>query len=34
VLPALEDLQSAWEKKLEEPQFQIYHDAIQDGLKK
>jgi hypothetical protein len=31
-LPALEDLQSAWEAKLKEPRFKIYHEAIEDGL--
>ncbi|KAH9028420.1 hypothetical protein EDB83DRAFT_2230091, partial [Lactarius deliciosus] len=33
-LPVLEDLQSAWEAKLEEPRFKIYHKAIRDGLAK
>ncbi|KAF5383745.1 hypothetical protein D9615_003755 [Tricholomella constricta] len=33
-LPALEDLQSAWESKIEDSQFDIYHDAIRDGLAK
>jgi hypothetical protein len=33
-LPALEDLQSAWESKLNDPRFDIYHDAIRDGLTK
>jgi hypothetical protein len=33
-LPALEDLQSAWEAKLEDPQFELYHDAIKDSLAK
>jgi hypothetical protein len=33
-LPALEDLQSAWEVKLEDPQFELSHDAIKDGLAK
>ena len=33
-LPALEDLQTAWEAKLEDPQLEIYHDAIKDGLAK
>jgi hypothetical protein len=33
-LPALEDLQSAWEAKLNNPCFEIYHEAIRDGLTK
>lgn len=33
-LPALEDLQSAWEAKLEESRYDIYHEAIEDGLNK
>ncbi|KAH8996265.1 hypothetical protein EDB92DRAFT_1764292, partial [Lactarius akahatsu] len=34
MLPVLEDLQSAWETKLKEPQFEIYHKAIRDSLAK
>lgn len=33
-LPALEDLQSSWEEKLEKPRFELYHNAIKDGLAK
>jgi hypothetical protein len=33
-LPALEDLQSIWEAKLEDSHFKIYHNAIKDGLAK
>jgi hypothetical protein len=33
-LPALEDLQSAWETKLNDSRFEIYHDALKDGLAK
>lgn len=33
-LPALEDLQSAWESKLKDRRYEIYHDAIRDGLAK
>jgi hypothetical protein len=33
-LPALEDLQSAWEDKLEDSRFEIYHDMLKDGLAK
>jgi hypothetical protein len=33
-LPTIEDLQSAWEAKLDNPQFEIYHDAVRDGLVK
>jgi hypothetical protein len=33
-LPALEVLQSAWEAKLKDPQFEIYHDVLKDGLAK
>ncbi|KAH9036504.1 hypothetical protein EDB85DRAFT_1852371, partial [Lactarius pseudohatsudake] len=33
-LPALEDLQSAWEAKLDNSQFELYHNAIRDGLVK
>jgi hypothetical protein len=34
VLPALEDLQTEWEKKTTDPHFELYHDAIHDGLDK
>jgi RNA binding exosome subunit len=30
----LEDLQSAWEAKLKDSQYDIYHNAIKDGLAK
>jgi hypothetical protein len=33
-LPALEDLQSVWEDKLEDSRFEIYHNALRDGLAK
>ncbi|KAF8868815.1 hypothetical protein BD779DRAFT_1459077, partial [Infundibulicybe gibba] len=33
-LPAIEELQTAWETKLALPRFAIYEDAIQDGLDK
>jgi hypothetical protein len=33
-LPALKYLQSAWEVKLKDLQFKLYHDAIKDGLAK
>jgi len=33
-LPALEDLQSAWEDKLEDSRYELYHDALKDGLAK
>ncbi|KAF8987803.1 hypothetical protein BDZ89DRAFT_974977, partial [Hymenopellis radicata] len=33
-IPAIEDLQHAWEKKLENAKFAPYHDAIQAGLDK
>ena len=34
MLPALEDLQTAWEEKRDSPRFALYKDAIQDGLGK
>ena len=34
VLPALEDLQSKWEKKRDSPRFDLYKDALTDGLEK
>ncbi|KAM6491167.1 hypothetical protein JOM56_013406, partial [Amanita muscaria] len=33
-LPALKVLQSAWEAKLKESRYEIYHEAIKDGLAK
>ena len=33
-LPALEELQSAWEKKRDSPAFDLYEDALTDGLEK
>ena len=33
-LPLIEDLQTAWEAKLKERRYTIYHNAIQDGLDK
>ncbi|KAF8871099.1 hypothetical protein BD779DRAFT_1428662, partial [Infundibulicybe gibba] len=33
-LPAIEDLQTAWEDKLSDPAYSIYHPAIADGLEK
>ena len=34
VLPALEELQTAWEKKRDAPKYGLYHDALTDGLAK
>jgi hypothetical protein len=34
VLPALEQLQTAWEKKRDSGNFDLYKDAIEDGLGK
>ncbi|KAF8173118.1 hypothetical protein BJ912DRAFT_859590, partial [Pholiota molesta] len=33
-LPALEELQSAWEKKRDSPRYSLYKDALGDGLEK
>ena len=33
-IPAFEDLQTAWEAKLESPKFQVYKTAIKQGLTK
>ncbi|KAF8814037.1 hypothetical protein BYT27DRAFT_7026335, partial [Phlegmacium glaucopus] len=33
-LPALEELQMAWEKKRDSPRFALYKDALTHGLKK
>ena len=33
-LPALEELQSAWEKKQDTPKYYLYKDALVDGLEK
>lgn len=34
MLPALEELQTAWEKKAEDPHFKQFHQALHDGLAK
>jgi hypothetical protein len=34
MLPALEELQSAWEKKRDAPKYVLYRDALADGLAK
>lgn len=34
MLPAIEELQTAWEAKHDKPTFAKYHDAINDGLHK
>lgn len=33
-LPAIEELQTAWEEKRDNPQYAIYKPAINDGLAK
>ena len=33
-LPALEELQTAWEKKRDSPRFILYKDALTHGLEK
>ncbi|KAF8958255.1 hypothetical protein BDZ97DRAFT_1668780, partial [Flammula alnicola] len=33
-LPALEELQSTWEKKRDDPKYALYKDALTDGLEK
>ena len=33
-LPALEELQTAWEKKRDDPKYAMYKNALNDGLKK
>lgn len=33
-LPALEELQSAWEKRRSNPKYGLYHNALTDGLEK
>ena len=33
-LPAIEELQTAWEAKRDSEHFSIYHDTINDGLAK
>jgi hypothetical protein len=33
-LPAIEELQTAWEAKRDNPRYATYHDAINDGLAK
>jgi hypothetical protein len=34
VLPALEELQTAWEKKRNSPKYELYKNALTDGLGK
>ena len=34
IIPAIEELQTAWEKKQDLPQFAAYRTAIKDGLNK
>ena len=34
MLPALEDLQSKWEKKRDSLRFDLYKEALTDGLEK
>lgn len=34
VIPAIENLLTLWETKLKDPDFALYHDAIQDGIDK
>ena len=34
VLPVIEELQTAWEAKHDNPKYTLYHDAINDGLNK
>jgi hypothetical protein len=33
-LPAIEELQTAWEEKRDDPQYSLYKPAIEDGLAK
>jgi hypothetical protein len=33
-LPALEELQTAWEKKHDDPKYAMYKNALKDGLRK
>jgi len=33
-LPAIERLQTAWESKASDPKYNLYRDALSDGLKK
>jgi hypothetical protein len=33
-LPAIEELQTAWEAKRDDPRFGVYKSAISDGLSK
>jgi hypothetical protein len=33
-LPVIEELQTAWEAKLNNPKYALYHNAISDGLEK
>ena len=33
-LPTIEELQTAWETKCDDPQYAIYEDVINDGLAK
>jgi hypothetical protein len=34
VLPVIEELQTAWEAKCDDPKYILYCDAINDGLEK
>ncbi|KIM68363.1 hypothetical protein SCLCIDRAFT_105624, partial [Scleroderma citrinum Foug A] len=34
VIPALEELQTAWEAKQQDPKYTLYHAALQGGLNK
>jgi hypothetical protein len=34
VIPALEELQSSWDKKRDDPKYSLYKDALADGLAK
>lgn len=34
VIPALEALSSRWEKKAEDPKYELFHDALRKGLEK
>jgi len=33
-LPALEELQTVWEKKRDSPKYELYKNALTDGLEK
>ena len=34
IILAIEDLQTAWEDKRDDPHFEVYADTVQDGLNK